>query len=246
MDWIDEGIIVSARRHGETSLIVDLLTREHGRHSGLVRGGTSRRHSANLQPGNSVQGKWRARLADHLGSYTIEPLKTRAAGIMSNRMALAGLNSVCAMAVACLPEREPHQPLYDAMTVLLDLMDHNEVWPALYVKWELGLLRDLGFGLDFSHCAATGKTENLTHLSPKSGRAVSAAAAAPYKEKLFVLPGFLQEGVESRSAPVDEVLEGLRMTEHFIDRRLLRVHGLKLPDARQRLVEELGRPIDRA
>jgi DNA repair protein RecO (recombination protein O) len=149
------------------------------------------------------------------------------------------------MAVACLPEREAHEPLYDAMTVLLDMMDNNEVWPALYVKWELGLLRDLGFGLDFSHCAATGVTENLTHLSPKSGRAVSEAAAAPYKEKLFVLPGFLQKDVESLSAPMDEVLEALRMTEHFIDRRLLRVHGLELPEARHRLVVELSRSIDR-
>lgn len=165
---------------------------------------------------------------------------------MSDRLALAGLNSACALSVVCLPEREAHRPIFDALTVVLDAMSDNDIWPALYVKWELGLLRDLGFGLDFSHCAATGVTEDLTYLSPKSGKAVSEAAATPYKEKLFPIPGFLRADNGGSGAPFADVLAGLKMTEYFVDRRILRIHGLELPEARYRLVKSLERAWKRS
>lgn len=241
MDWSDEGIVITTRRHGETSLIVELLTRHHGRHAGLVRGGTSRRHKAMLQPGNTLSAHWRARLEEHLGAYTFEPVKTRAASLMAGRLSLAGLNAMCALTVLCLPEREAHERLYDAFEVVLSAMEDPEVWPALYVKWEVGLLRDLGFGLEFGHCAATGVTENLEYLSPKSGNAVSVAAAEPYKDRLFVIPSFLREDRGTGESSGADILEGLKMTGHFIERRLLRPHGLDLPESRYRLEDLLRR-----
>ncbi|TNE37263.1 MAG: DNA repair protein RecO [Alphaproteobacteria bacterium] len=241
MDWSDEGIVLTTRRHGETSLIVELLTRRHGRHAGLVRGGTSRRHKAMLQPGNTLAAHWRARLEEHLGAYSFEPVKTRAAGLMSDRLCLAGLNAMCALTVVCLPEREAHERLYDAFEIVLGAMEDLTVWSALYVKWEIGLLRELGFGLDFSHCAATGVTDNLKYLSPKSGNAVSEGAAGPYKDRLFVIPAFLREDRLGGADGMEGILEGLKMTGYFIERRLLRPHGLDLPEARYRLEDLLRR-----
>jgi len=237
MDWSDEGIVLSARRHGETSRIVELLTEDHGRHMGLLRGGASRRFGAMLQPGNTLRAHWRGRLSEHLGTYTLEPVKTRAAGIMADVTSLAGLNAVCAMASRCLPEREPHKGLYNGMTILLDLLSEPEVWLAIYARWELEVLKELGFGLDLSHCAATGTVEDLAYVSPKSGRAVSREAAGPYKERLFGLPGFLGGQQEFAHAPKEDILEALRMTGYFLDRRLLRPHGAELPEARHRLIE---------
>lgn len=243
MDWSDEGIVITSRRHGETSLIVEVLTRDHGRHAGLVRGGTSRRFKAMLQPGNTLSAHWRGRLEEHLGTYTFEPVKTRAAGLMADRLSLAGLNALCALSVLCLPEREAHGRLYEAFEVVLEAMGNKDVWPMLYVKWEVGLLRDLGFGLDFSHCAATGLTEDLKYLSPKSGNAVSEAAGEPYKDRLFLLPSFLREDRTHMEAAEADVLEGLKMTGYFIERRLLRPHGLDLPEARHRLEDLLRRKV---
>ena len=239
MDWLDEGIVLSARRHGETSRIVELLTSEHGRHMGLLRGGASRRFGAMLQPGNTLRAQWRGRLSEHLGTYTLEPMKTRAAGIMSDVTSLAGLNAVCAMASRCLPEREPHQALYDGLTIILDLLDEPEVWPAIYARWEVGVLKEMGFGLDLSHCAVTGTVENLAYVSPKSGRAVSLEAAGPYKERLFVLPGFLNGLQEGAPAAMSDILDALRMTGYFLDQRLLRPHETEIPEARPRLIARL-------
>jgi DNA repair protein RecO (recombination protein O) len=239
MNWSDEGVVLSARRHGETSRIVELLTKEHGRHLGLVRGGASRRFGATLQPGNTLRAQWRGRLSEHLGTYTLEPIKTRAASIMSDASALAGLNAVCALASLCLPEREPHGALYEGLTILLDLMDDPEIWPVIYARWELGVLNELGFGLDLSHCAATGSVENLSYVSPKSGRAVSEEAAPPYRKQLFLLPTFLKGQEKTLNAPITDVLEALRMTGFFLERRILRPHDSELPGARHRLIDRL-------
>jgi DNA repair protein RecO (recombination protein O) len=184
MQWRDDGIVLAVRKHGETGAVVSLLTRAHGRHAGLVRGGAGRRQRGVLQAGNEVHAEWRARLAEHLGSYTVELTRARAAELLALPAPLAGLSAACAVLEATLPEREPHAPLYDALAVLLDALAASEAWPAVYVRFELGLLQELGFGLDLQACAMTGATEGLAYVSPRSGRAVTAEAAAPWKEKL--------------------------------------------------------------
>ncbi|MDP6709170.1 MAG: DNA repair protein RecO, partial [Alphaproteobacteria bacterium] len=194
MQWRDDGIVLAVRKHGETGAVVSLLTRAHGRHAGLVRGGAGRRQRGVLQAGNEVHAEWRARLAEHLGSYTVELTRARAAELMALPAPLAGLSAACAVLEATLPEREPHAPIFDALAVLLDALGSSEAWPAVYVRFELGLLQELGFGLNLSACAMTGAAEGLAYVSPKSGRAVTAEAGAPWKEKLLRLPAFLLGG----------------------------------------------------
>lgn len=235
MEWSDDAIVLSVRAHGESSTIVDALTREHGRHAGLVRGGASRRSKAVLQPGNSLHLVWRARLAEHLGNFTAEAARARSGRLMESRAGLMGLNAFTAVAQAALPEREPHGSVYEAALVLLDAMAAGEFadWAPLYVRWEAGLLDELGFGLDLSACAATGVTDDLTFVSPRSGRAVSTAAAAPFRERLFPLPPFLL-GTQSAVTPAD-IAAGLQLTAHFLAGRVLQPHGKPLPAARIRL-----------
>jgi len=235
VEWRDQGIVLSVRPHGETSAILEVLTAEHGRHMGLVRGGASRRMKPVLQPGNSLTLTWRARLQEHLGTFTADLVKSRAGMLMEEPMALSGLLSVCAVAGA-LPEREAHTPLYEALEILLESMDDADIWPAVLVRWELGLLQELGYGLDLSRCAATGEREDLVFVSPKSGRAVSRGAGLPYKGKLLALPGFLM-GAQAGGASMQDVADGLKLTAHFMDRYLFAPQERTLPDARRRLVE---------
>jgi DNA repair protein RecO (recombination protein O) len=239
MQWTDEAIILSARKHGETSVIVQALTREHGRHAGLVRGGVGRGARGVLQPGNEVQGAWRARLADHLGSYNIELRRARAAHLLADAARLAALSSACAVAEAALPEREPHGAAYDGFLVLLEALEENEHWPEVYVSWEMGLLQELGFGLDLSCCAQTGETEGLAYVSPRTGRAVTEAAGAPYKQRLLALPGFLV-GRTGEQTEASEILDGLALTGFFVERHVLAPHNMKLPPARTRFVERFA------
>jgi DNA repair protein RecO (recombination protein O) len=236
MEWTDDAIVLSARGHGETSAILEALTREHGRHLGLVRGGASRKSKSVLQPGNSVHLHWRARLGEHLGNFTVEPAKARVGDMIESREALIGLNAFAAVASAALPEREAHAPVFEAATILLDAMQATDFahWGALFVRWEAGLLEELGFGLDLTRCASTGATEDLIYVSPKSGRAVSAAAGAPYKERLFALPPFLL-GTQNATPDAADIAAGLKLTEHFLSDRVLAPHGKEMPQARQRL-----------
>ena len=236
MEWSESGRIVQVKPYGETSAIVEVLTRDHGRHPGLVRGGRSRAMRPVLQPGNKVAATWRARLADHLGAYQIEPEDLGAGELMEDRLALSGLNAACAMAVAALPEREAHPMVFDGFEVLIDMLGEPEVWPAIYVRWEAGLLADLGYGLDLSKCAATGATEDLVYVSPRTGRAVSAEAGAPYRDKLLALPAFMK-GEGDLSA--GDVAAGLRLTAHFIERRVLWPADRMLPEARERMIARL-------
>jgi DNA repair protein RecO (recombination protein O) len=238
MEWSDDGIVLSVRAHGETSAILEVLTRGHGRHAGLVRGGASSRVKPSLQPGNTLHVAWRARLSEHLGSFSIEPAKARAGDIMEHRSALIGLNAFATVAVAALPEREVHGPVFEAGEILLDAMtdDGFAHWAPLYVRWEAGLLEALGFGLDLSQCAATGATDDLIFVSPRSGRAVSKAAAAPYKERLFALPGFLLGSQNADPSPED-IAAGLKLTGYFLHDRVLLPHGREMPAARLRLDE---------
>lgn len=238
MEWSGHGIVLSARPHAESGAVVEVFTQDHGRHAGLVRGGASPRRKGMLQPGNSVALVWRARLAEHLGTFTIEPLKARAGILMQEPLSLAGLAAACAM-VSILPEREAHPGLFAGFELLLDRMEEPGIWPALFVRWELGLLQEMGFGPDLSHCAVTGGREDLAYVSPRTGRAVSRAAGEPYKDRLFRLPSFFL-GSQAGSVTPDDVSEGLRITGHFLERHLFTAGRAKLPDARIRLAERLA------
>ncbi|MBX3491995.1 MAG: DNA repair protein RecO [Parvibaculum sp.] len=241
MEWRDEGFVLSARAHGENGAIVELFTREQGRHLGLVRGGASQRMKGVLQPGNKLAAHWRARLAEHLGTYQVELVKPLAGLLMDDATALTALSAASAIAEA-IPEREAHPALYDAYDVLLSTLEDGHVWPAVFVRFELGLLQELGFGLDLTQCAATGGRDDLIYVSPKSGAAVSREAGEPYKDRLFRLPGFLLAS-QAGEASAAEVAEGLRMTGHFLERHLYAPQGRHLPDARIRLMERLARGV---
>jgi len=235
MEWRDQGIMLNLRRHGESSAIIDVFTENHGRHAGIVRGGASRKTAPILQPGAQLDLLWRARLEDHLGTYQVEPLRSRAAAAMSGRLALAGLNTVTGLLAFCLPEREVHGALYARSEALLDLLGQNDIWPLAYLKWELALLDEMGFGLDLSTCAVTGQSEGLVYVSPKSGRAVSAKGAGEWAYRMLPLPPCLR-GVGP--APDDEVMQSLKTTGYFLMHKLAPVlAGKPLPEARARFVE---------
>ncbi len=236
MEWQDDGIILSVKKHGESSAIVNLLTPTQGRHAGLVRGGFGKRLRGILQPGNKVQASWRARLPEHLGNFIIEPVTAYAANALADANRLAALSSACALIEASLPEREPHPAVLEGLEILLGSFEDDDVWPIIYVKWEIGLLTELGFGLDLTKCAATGTTGDLTHVSPRTGRAVSAAAAQPYKERLLALPGFLLDS--SVPANIDE---GLRLTGYFLENHVFQHRDTELPSARRRLADRFRR-----
>lgn len=239
MEWTDDGIVLSARRHGEGGAIVQLLTREHGRHAGMVRGGSGRRARGIYQPGNEVRATWRARLSEHLGNYTCEPTTSHAAAIMGHRGALAALSAACALIEAGLPERAPHPELYEATLGLIRGLDHGAEggWAEAYVRWELGFLAEMGFGLDLSRCAATGANDALVYVSPKSGRAVSASAGEPYRDKLLPLPAFLTRGGAPDAAAATQALA---LTGYFLEHHIFGGPERTLPPARLRLADAVS------
>lgn len=240
MEWRDEGALLSVRPHGESAAIIEVFTAEHGRHAGVVRGGTSRRIAPILQPGAQLDVSWRARLDDHIGTFTVEPLRSRA-GVLSDRLALAGLNAICAMLRVALPERDSHPLLYRATMPLLDALERSADWPADYLRWELLLLEELGFGLDLGSCAVTGARDDLAFVSPKSGRAVSRAGAGDWASRLLPLPQVL---MGQGSGTPGEITAGLAITGHFLTRGLdPLLNGRPLPEARTRLLELLSRPV---
>ena len=239
MHWSDDAIILSARKHGETSVIVQALTRDHGRHAGLVRGGVGRASRGVLQPGNEVRATWKARLPDHLGSYATELSKARAAHVLADPDRLSALSSACALAEAALPEREPHAAAFDGFAVLLEALESGDHWPEVYVSWELGLLKELGFGLDLTSCAQTGETEGLAWVSPRTGRAVTGEAGEPYKQRLLALPGFLTGDLSGETSGRD-IRDGLALTGFFVERHVLAPNNLQLPPARTRFVDKFA------
>lgn len=249
MEWTDEGIVVAAVRHGESSAIVDLLTAGHGRHKGLVRGGMGKRLRGVLQPGNQVTATWRARLSEHLGHFTIEPGAARAAGFLDDGVRLAGLTALCAVAATALPEREPHTPIYEGFLAVLDALEAEDgaagghAWVSVLVRWEVGLLQELGFRLDLESCAATGVSDDLIYVSPRSGRAVSRAGGEDYKDKLLALPAYLTAapGTGNGHLGVADLRAGLRLTGHFLEKHLYHPHDRALPPARGRLLDKLAR-----
>ncbi|MGD9544499.1 MAG: DNA repair protein RecO [Methylocystis sp.] len=241
MDWRDDGLVIGARRHGETSVILELMTRAHGRHLGLVRGGRSRRLRPILQPGNLVAAQWRARLEEHLGALTIEPLAARAAYFLDRAAALHGVAALCAL-LRLLPERDPHEELFelaDALASQLGDARDSDGAATMMARFELALLGALGFGLDLHACALTGAQDDLAYVSPKSGRAVSRAAGAPWRDRLLPYPDFLKH--ESGAAAQGDLIAAFRLTGYFLTRDVLAPRGVALPEARELYVGAISR-----
>lgn len=239
IEWRDDAALLGVRPFGETSVIVEVFSAEHGRHAGVVRGGTSRKIAPMLQPGAQLSVAWKARLDSHLGSFTVEPIRSRAAAAMGDRLALAGLNAVCSLLVMVLPEREAHPALYQRTIGLLDLLGQSDLWPLAYLRWEQALLEEMGFGMDLSACAVRGVNEDLIYVSPKSGRAVSREAAGQWADRMLPLPPVLAGKGDASNA---EIVTALSTTGYFIAHRLIRSLGEKpLPASRARLIDAIAR-----
>jgi DNA repair protein RecO (recombination protein O) len=239
MEWHDEGIILGVRRHGETSAILEVMTRAHGRHLGLVRGGRSRKQQPVLQAGNRVDLLWRARLDEHLGTFQAEPLAMHAARLMGSAAGVFGLQTLAAH-LRLLPERDPHGGLFETLAIILDHLDDPEVAGELIVRFELLVLEELGFGLDLSECAATGARQELVFVSPKSGRAVSRTAGQPWQDKMLALPAFLVEETPLR-ADLTAIENAFRLTGFFFARHVYETRGLAEPEARPGFLNALRR-----
>lgn len=235
MDWSDSGLILGARKHGETSVILEAMTRAHGRHLGVVRGGRSRAMQAALQPGNRVALVWRARLEDHLGTYSVEPDAMRAGRLIGSPMALHGLQWMGAL-MRLLPERDPHAGLYEMADALAERLDDPGLAPELMVRFELAALAELGFGLDLESCAATGARDDLAYVSPRSGRAVGRAAGAPWRDRLLPLPAFLRAAAASATVPAADIAAGFGLTGHFLRRDLFEPRGAQEPASRESFI----------
>jgi DNA repair protein RecO (recombination protein O) len=238
MQWIDEGIVLGVKRHGETSAILELMTRERGRHLGLVRGGSGTRLRGLLQPGNSLRATWRARLDEHLGHYAVEAVNLRAAGFLGAAHAVHGVTHLAALG-RLLAEREPHPRVYAALETILDNLEEPLLAAPLIARFELAFLAELGFGLDLGSCAATGQTADLTYVSPRSGRAVSRAAGDEYRDKLIRLPRFL--GTQDEPASAADLEDAFALTGFFLERHAFGPRGLALPAARARFVAAIAR-----
>lgn len=234
MEWQDDAIVIGVRRLGEADVILEAMTRAHGRHLGVVRGGRSRRLQPALQAGNAVTLSWRARLDEQLGHFAVEPMRMRAAAFMGQRRTLYALTTIAAL-VRLLPERDPHPSLYDALEIILNTMDQDDLAAPLLVRFEVALLAELGFGLDLTECAATGSKDRLIYVSPKSGRAVCEAAGEPYRERLFKLPSFLLDQANVGLPVESDVADGLALTGYFLERHLFGARNLPLPEAREAL-----------
>lgn len=237
MEFEDEAFVLSARAHGETGAIVDLLTQAHGRYTAHIAGGGSRRIKPFLQAGARVLASYRARTSEQLGSATLEPVGEGPSALFDDPVALAGLAAASAVAAGALPEREPHPGAFLALEALSQVLALPEVWPAVYVRYEAGLLQDLGFGLDLTKCAATGTTDDLVYVSPRTGRAVSRAAGEPYKDRMLSLPAFLlgaQAGLREGDVGI-----GLDLTGHFLEAFVFAALNRPLPPARVWLIDRL-------
>ncbi len=236
MEWTDEAILLGTRRHGETAAVVTVLSRAHGRHAGLVRGGAGRRARAALQSGNRLQVTWRGRLAEQLGSFAWELLAAEGTRWLADAVRLGAVASACALVDFAFPERESHPRAYESLLALLaGLADAH--WRETYARWELDLLAELGYGLDLSSCAVTGRNDELAYVSPRSGRAVSLSAGEAFRDRLLALPAFLRG---QGHASADEIRAALTLTGYFLERRVAAQAGRPMPAARTRLVGQFA------
>ena len=244
MNWDDEGIVLGVRRHGEANAIAEVMTRAHGRHLGLVRGGAGSRMRPVLQPGNAVRVTWRARLDEHLGHYAVEGLRLRAGEFMIAAHAAYGVTHLAALC-RLLPERDPHEQVHDTLAEILDHLTHRALAAALIARFELQMLTEFGFGLDLDQCAATGATADLIYVSPKSGRAVSRSAGEPWQDRMLRLPAFLRGEFESEPA-AGELSDAFALTGFFLERHVLEPRGLPMHDARASFINAVLRADTRA
>lgn len=240
MEWHDEGLVLGCRKHGETSVILEVMTRRHGRTLGLVRGGRSRIQQPTLQPGNRIALVWRARLEDHLGMITVEPVSMRAASLMETPSGVLGIQLIAAH-LRLLPEREAMPGVFDAVDAMVAHLPEALDAAELMVRFEIALLKELGFGLDLSTCAMTGVREGLAYVSPKTGRAVTQEAGQPWAAKLLALPAFLRAGANMR--PDAEMLaSAFALTGHFLTRNVYEPRGVETPHARESFVRAVTSP----
>jgi DNA repair protein RecO (recombination protein O) len=238
MEWRAPGLVIAVRAFGETSAICDVFTRDYGRYGGLVRGGASRKTKPVLQIGNRVDAQWRARLSEHLGALTVELDAPFASLYLHDPMELAALTTLCGW-LHLVPERQAYPRLYDTAQAVLEHLSERDIWPALLVRFEMAFLEDMGFGLDLTSCAATGATQDLNYISPRSGRVVSTEAAQPYLDRMFPLPGFLRDATQ---APLEgDIAAGFDLMGHFISRRVLEPSGQSFPVSRSRLLAQIAR-----
>lgn len=238
MEWSEDAIILGARRHGEGDTILEVMTHERGRHAGLVRGGRSKRLRPVLQAGNSVTVTWRARLEEHLGMFTVEPVALRAAQLMHDRSALLMANLLCSYALL-LPERDPHPQLFDGLVRYLEALPEDRTMAETLLRFELLLLEELGFGLDLTCCAATGATQDLTYVSPKTGRAVSRRAGTPYRAKLLVLPPFVLDDAPDGDPSAEDWQAAFHLTGFFLQRHVFEPRGIPVSESRASLIKAL-------
>ena len=240
MQWTDEGIVLGVKRHGEASAILELMTREHGRHLGLVRGGFGSRLKPILQTGNALSATWRARLDEHLGHFVVEPVNLRASNFFAASHAIYGVSHLAAL-MRLLPERDPHAGLYAELDFILDRLDNAAIAAPMVARFELQLLSELGFGLDLEQCASTGASTDLIYVSPKSGRAVSRTAGEPWADKMLRLPAFLRDrGVEPSGR---DLADGFALTGFFLSRHAMEPRGLALGDERAHFIAALERAL---
>ncbi|MBV1702125.1 MAG: DNA repair protein RecO [Hyphomicrobiales bacterium] len=237
MDWQDEGLVIGVRRHGESSVILELMTALHGRHLGMVRGGRSKRMQPVLQPGNCVAANWRARIDEHLGVLNVEALRARAGAIMEREAALHGI-ALLGILLRLLPEREPYPELHALALAICDQLNEAGAGAASMARFELDLLTELGFGLDLEQCAVHGESGRLAYVSPRTGRAVCASAGLAYANRLLPLPAFLHgNGYEtSNEISQSQLLAAFRMTGYFLHRHVFEPRGMMVPPVRENYV----------
>ena len=237
-EWTDDGLILSIRPHGERNAVISLFTEENGRHAGLVHAYDASSKRGTVQIGNMVQAKWRARLIEQLGTYQLELIKNLSAVFLDDAVKLAGLSSCCAILDVSLPERDANVSVWRATTALIEIIslaDHLEDWLGFYIKWEMNLLEQLGFGLDLHSCAVSGLTDTLIYVSPRSGRAVHQNHAGDYADRLLRLPSFLQSEKITASVSKTALWDGLTLTGYFVSRRVFSLINKDLPQSRLRL-----------
>ncbi|MEM1035784.1 MAG: DNA repair protein RecO [Pseudomonadota bacterium] len=239
MQWRDEALVLGGRRFGEGGLILDVLTAHKGRRAGLVYGGASRKKRPQYEAGNSLSLQWSGRLEDQLGRFDVAEVTTsRAARYLDDPAALAAISSVSELLRAGLDDGDQiGSALYEPTIFLLETLDDSDIWPSLYCRWELGLLSALGFGLDLDRCALSGANDGLTHVSPKTGRAIRGSEAGEYLDRLFTLPPFLCE--PNAMIGDDDIRNALLLTGYFIEERLFAGMNRTTPEARARLVNRL-------
>jgi DNA repair protein RecO (recombination protein O) len=237
VEFVEDAFVLTARPYAETGAIIEVLTRTRGRFAAHVAGGASRRIRPFLQPGARVIFHYRARTAEQLGAAAVEPVGEGPSSLFDDPLALAGLSAASAVTAGALPEREPHPGAFLAFEALSHAFAAPEVWPAVFVRFEAGLLQELGFALDLSCCAVTGSRDDLTWVSPRTGRAVSARAGEPYKERLLRLPPFLLSSQRRLSA--GDIGDGLALTGHFLEAYVFAALNKPLPPARLWLTDRL-------